>query len=448
MKKIAFILSCIMIMALIPALAVSADEIPTTPIPVSTVAEFEAMSDVPGHYYLTNDIDFMGKVYDRNILDHLDGSLDGAGFKIYNFSINYTEAAADAGLILRLGMTHDTTVSNLNIGSKDIPIVYTFVNNNKSVSPFAAVIGNNDPGTNVTVENVHIYADVDVIYADPSHKGNAAGFCAYACKKGSAAFKNCSFNGSFDAGVENEGSVYRNAAAFISANNLPQVDFTDCVNNANVTQGATASEARSSGFVAYSADGKNMNFTNCTNNGNITTMGADSDAQVSGFVSDARGVFIFTNCVNNGEIKGSWYSGGFIALLQKEGCKMIDCANNGKIGEDAVLFSATGGMVPPGCEIELVNFKNTSNAPAGNETTEEETTEAPAPDTTPAPAEEDTTEAPAPADTTEAPAPADTTAAPAPDTTEPAKSGCGGMISGVVAVVAILGTALIIKKRD
>ena len=34
------------------------------------------------------------------------------------------------------------------------------------------------------------------------------------------------------------------------------------------------------------------------------------------------------------------------------------------------------------------------------------------------------------------------------DTTEPAKSGCGGFVAGGIAIVAILGTALIIKKRD
>ncbi len=84
----------------------------------------------------------------------------------------------------------------------------------------------------------------------------------------------------------------------------------------------------------------------------------------------------------------------------------------------------------------------------GNATTEPPvTTEKP--DETAAPGD-DATDAPgddatdAPGDATDAPVVTD---APA-DTTEPAKSGCGSVISGAVAIIAILGSALIIKKRD
>ncbi len=446
MKKIAFILSCIMIMALIPAIGVSADTT-DTPIAISTFEEFEAMSGVPGNYYLTGDIDFGGKVYERCILQNFDGVLDGDGHKLFNFSINYTEASADAGMILRLGQNSDSTVKNLNIGSADIPIVYSFVNNNKSMSPFAAVTGNNDPGTNVVVENVHIYADVDVIYADAGHKGNAAGFVAYACKMGTLTFTNCSFNGTFDAGSESEGTVYRNAGGFISANNTPETTFTGCVNNANITQGSTFVEARAAGFVAYSAAGKKITFTNCINNGNITVLGTESDAQTSGFVSDARDTMTFVACENNGNITGNWYTAGFIAYAQGAGNSLTDCKNTGTIDPTAIAMSATGGFVLPGCELTITNFTNTSSAPVSSDTTEEvtepEVTTEEA--TTPEATTEEATEA-TPAQT-DAPtdAPAQTNA---PDVTEPAKSGCGGMISGVVAVVAILGTALIIKKRD
>ena len=56
---------------------------------------------------------------------------------------------------------------------------------------------------------------------------------------------------------------------------------------------------------------------------------------------------------------------------------------------------------------------------------------------------------------TQAPAAEETTAAAAPEQTQapttepaPAKKGCGGMIAGGVAIIAILGTALLIKKED
>ena len=52
----------------------------------------------------------------------------------------------------------------------------------------------------------------------------------------------------------------------------------------------------------------------------------------------------------------------------------------------------------------------------------------------------------------ETPAADTTTAAPtteAPTTEAPkAEGGCGGMISGAVAVIALLGTAVVFKKKD
>ena len=73
------------------------------------------------------------------------------------------------------------------------------------------------------------------------------------------------------------------------------------------------------------------------------------------------------------------------------------------------------------------------------ETTEvvEATTEAPV-ETTAEPAETEAPETEAPA--TEAP---EVTEAPAVE-----KSGCGSMIAGAVAVVALLGTAIVFKKKD
>ena len=78
-------------------------------------------------------------------------------------------------------------------------------------------------------------------------------------------------------------------------------------------------------------------------------------------------------------------------------------------------------------------------------------------ETTPEP--EETTTAPeteAPVETTEAPAPVETepavTEAPATEheVTEilVEKKGCGSMIAGAVAVIALLGTAIVFKKKD
>ena len=110
-----------------------------------------------------------------------------------------------------------------------------------------------------------------------------------------------------------------------------------------------------------------------------------------------------------------------------------------------------------------VKFQNSEETlkwfpdPATAETTTEpvvETTPAPVEDTTPAPVE-DTTPAPeettteaAPVETT--PAPVETTPAPTETTPAPTKGGCGSVAaaSAVVALVAVLGGAVILNKKE
>lgn len=90
--------------------------------------------------------------------------------------------------------------------------------------------------------------------------------------------------------------------------------------------------------------------------------------------------------------------------------------------------------------------------------TEPETTEAPVvtePETTEAPVTDAPTEAPEVTDApteapevTDAPEAPEATDAPTTDAPAPEKKGCGGMIAGGVLIVAILGTAIVSKKRD
>ena len=88
--------------------------------------------------------------------------------------------------------------------------------------------------------------------------------------------------------------------------------------------------------------------------------------------------------------------------------------------------------------------------PPADETTkapEDETTKAPAEETTKAPADE-TTEAPED-ETTEAPATnAPTTNAPVTTDKAEEKKGCGGFAASGVIVIALLGTAIVIKKKN
>ncbi len=106
------------------------------------------------------------------------------------------------------------------------------------------------------------------------------------------------------------------------------------------------------------------------------------------------------------------------------------------------LAGATGTLL---YENASATEPETTEAPV---VTEPETTEAPVvtePETTEAPVTDAPTEAP---EATDAPAPEATEAAPTTDAPAPEKKGCGGMIAGGVLIVAILGTAIVSKKRD
>ena len=107
-----------------------------------------------------------------------------------------------------------------------------------------------------------------------------------------------------------------------------------------------------------------------------------------------------------------------------------------KIGTDALP------SIDPAAGWVVLNGTTYANGEKPVETEPEETTKAPEDETTKAP-EDETTVAPEGGDATNAPG----TQAPTTDKAEE-KKGCGGFVAGSVAIVAILGTALIIKKRE
>jgi hypothetical protein len=128
------------------------------------------------------------------------------------------------------------------------------------------------------------------------------------------------------------------------------------------------------------------------------------------------------------------------------------CAYKARPGTAGVRIVAPAATYEAGKVLVTVNQPITLDAynaflstipetePIPETTAVPETTAAPAPETTEAPAvTEEPTEA---VEQTEAPAPEQTTA---PATAE---KGCGGMISGAVAVIAILGTAIVFKRKE
>lgn len=121
-------------------------------------------------------------------------------------------------------------------------------------------------------------------------------------------------------------------------------------------------------------------------------------------------------------------------------------------GNSTVVWIANPAAGHPTIELDavLTNAPNFVDYYVENPEVEE-TTEAPE-ETTEAPKTEETTEAPKTEETTDAPKADDTTKvteqtnAPA-QTDKAEEKGCGGMIAGGVMVVALLGTAVVFKKR-
>ncbi len=361
MKKLAFILSCIMIMAtLIPALGVSAAD----SAPISNAAELSAIASNPtGTYHLTADIDLGGAEIVGSLLAEFNGVLDGKGFAIHNFKFVYTEGTADAGLILKVGNTADATIKNLNIGKKDAPVSYTItaLNKGKSYSSLAAVVGNNGDGTNVVLDNINIYADVKVSGVEGNDlKANFGGFVGYGAKKGTCVISNSTFNGKIDMASGFSGASYRNAAGFVASGNMPGngLKITDCANYADITVGHSTKEARATGIIAY--DGGGVVVANCVNYGKITVLdGADakSDSQAAGIISDVNGANVtVTNCINAGEITASKRCAGIVAYTRKDTLTLEGCANYGVYTADAEKASASVADCKEGNVFVVNNF--------------------------------------------------------------------------------------------
>ena len=128
-------------------------------------------------------------------------------------------------------------------------------------------------------------------------------------------------------------------------------------------------------------------------------------------------------------------------LCEKYGIIFIDLYNNKELNDklettttkylpDTLHLNAAGYEIITPYILEAIEAGVT--APVEPETTLPETTEAP----------EETTEAPevTTAEPEQTPAPEQTDA--------PEEKGCGGMVAGAVAVIALLGTAVVFKKKD
>ncbi len=420
MKKIiSTILAMVMLLGAVAAMGISVSAETTEAIAISTADELLAIAaqfddgNFKGDYYLANDIDFGGKAFSQYVFKHFNGTLDGKDHKIYNFSFDGSNTNANAGFFSWFGNSADTVVKNLQIGDATTPIVYNFnvEKSSKNYSFFAAEPGNNNAETSVTVENITIYGIANVTTKIEDPKFNFGGLFGMTRSKTNAyVIKDCTINGEINVCTAlTGGGNYVNGAGFVgSQNSKTSFVMENCTNNANVTTGFSTKEARAAGFIAYTSQ-KAITLKNCVNTGKITVLGDTAGAEVAGFVCDINGEGAeLINCINAGEISGCLYVGGLIAKIRDgKTATLTDCTNYGKISAaevsaPAVAFGAASATVN--------NFSDKTG------TSYPETTEPPVADTT------------------------------NPGASEP--TGDSSLIFAIVAVISILGVAVVAKRRE
>ncbi len=228
--------------------------------PVSTAAEFEAMSPT-GSYYLANDIDFGGKVYANYILASFSGTLDGMGHTVFNFSIGENTAAGiNGGVFAQVGTEGNTTIRNLNIGKDGQPV---------QAKPKCAghgtgfgVLAGIQPNATylLTVDHVNIYADLTVGYT--AYRLYVGGFAA---SVQNAVFSNCNMYGSVTGWT---GNTWINTGGIVGSLTGTGGSFTNCANFADVTV-YQSQTVRGAGILGYAGTGAALSMIDCVNFGDI-----------------------------------------------------------------------------------------------------------------------------------------------------------------------------------
>ncbi len=323
-KAFILILSVAMLLSCFIPVCASAEE----PTAISTREQFEAITST-GNYYLTDDIDFEGKVYSTYVAPCEDdankqfkGTLDGRGHTIHNFSISTSEATG--------GIFKDTanaTITNLNIGTQSNPVSITGAATTTAVGTISsAAYGPN-------VSNVTVWANISVTGVTSSG-GSYGGFFG---THNNINVTNCVMNGSVSVSTT-ANDIF--AGGFSGKTQRQWPYYTNCINNADVTVVSCARTGYVGGIVAFATTANSytptMTFTGCINNGTLDTSGAKRMNRCGGIVGDNQGHqnTVITNCFNFGTLNGRTTAnanngvGGMIGYASTA-VSITGCANYG-----------------------------------------------------------------------------------------------------------------------
>ncbi len=390
---------------------------------VSTVAEFEAMGEKPGIYYLKNSIDFGGKKYDNNIMEYFSGVLDGNGYSVYNYVLDNAETNdTDSGTFRTLGKTEETVLANIFFGKADKPLSVTFKVSADSKS-FGVIAGNVPKGAfSALIRNVHVFANASL---NTEKKFNMGGFIGYS---GKVAMIDCTMNGSLTGGNE-ASTTYGNVAGFVgSASNNDRCNYVRLTNNADITAVKSTNEARAAGILGYA--GNTSTLLNCRNNGKVSAGSATDTPEketshiAGGIIASYNGGGALTvkNCVNTGVVTSKGSVGGICAVVTKGSANINGCDNYGAVTADAMKGGSIIGSVKEGLEAKTdgSNDKIGQTAPAAE---------------------------PLPIPTDEKPVNPGTDPTPGTDPVKPPVTGDFEIYFVALALVAIVGCAVVIGRK-
>ncbi|HBF14252.1 MAG TPA: hypothetical protein DDW30_00930 [Clostridiales bacterium] len=299
------------------------DDLDTAATPVSSLEDLQGMTTAGGVYKLTKDLDLEGNSFTNYVFSSengFNGVFDGAGYSIYNFTLNGA-SGSDAGFFNRLSGQKATLITNLNLGTAENPvIVNTAETGGKLVgilSPFVSG-SRNASGTAVYTTTTATLINGVNIYANVSHTGGKAGVGGFIGASSACYFANNTFSGNVNVNMSNLGNTWFNLSAFVSDPESDRTLFYQCVNYADMAvASANGKEIRVAGMVAYST--KRNLYIKSANYGDInvevTTPATGAEISVGGLQGRLSGTsrVVAFDCTNFGNLSSPKYASGFFA---------------------------------------------------------------------------------------------------------------------------------------
>ena len=368
-RFLAILLIAVLAVSTVPMTAFASDTATETveekdPQAIYTADDFMAMQ-VGGNYYLANDIDLSGVTKPGKgyyYVSSFAGVLDGRGHKITGVNINATLPASDGtqynlGIFEKLGSANKdtiritTVITNLNIEGASIT-----VRDESSYSGRTAVgvlAGGMNGYYGVTIDNVHISADIDVKLT-AEKDAFVGGFMGDVY--GIPDVQNSSYSGAIKLDRGNASKYVGGIIGYLRNNASYIGTFRNCVNNADIEVANVTTVNTYSGIGGILGVARSSVYMiDCVNNGDITSATSDIAGMVGAIWTNKNDVFaVIADCVNNGSTKHEIYGDtttnvGKVLRLFVYGCKIGTAASaqNLPVYDETMTDAVAGKVIIP-----------------------------------------------------------------------------------------------------